>query len=312
VSERGRRRANEDAVVVVTLSAGVELAAVADGMGGYAGGEVASRRALEVLRASLDAGVDLTGAVQAANAAVFQEATHSKKYRGMGTTLVALLRRGAEYTVVNVGDSRAYRIDDGGIQQLTHDHSFVADAIRGGQLTAEDAEKSRWRNAVTRAIGTQAELDVDTFGPFNALEPHTVVLCSDGLYRGISDEDLRKIVTDAPAADMAARALAAAAYQAGSDDNISVVLLRFGPDVPIAPPAEPLQPRVASAPAPARSRLKEALSALAPAERRSGVPMEDHRNRRYRRGSRWTLLEILLIFLGIIVLTFALLRVLPF
>jgi hypothetical protein len=160
---------------------------------------------------------------------------------------------------------------------------------------------------VTRAIGTQAELDVDTFGPFDAREPHIVLLCTDGLYRGISDEELRKTVTEEPAADQAARTLAAAAYRAGSDDNISVVLLRFGPDVPTQTSPEP-PPLAAAAPQRGGSRLKEVFAALAPGRGDYTRTGRGHR----RHSGRWTLLEILLIFLGIIVLTIAVLRMLPF
>lgn len=312
VSERGRRRVNQDAVLVATLSTGAELAAVADGMGGYAGGEIASSRTLEVLRASLEAGRDFADAVRAANAAVFQEASRSKKHRGMGTTLVALLRRGPHYIVVNVGDSRAYRVDEAGIQQLTLDHSFVADAIRAGQLSAEDAEKSRWRNAVTRAVGTQPELDVDTYGPFDALEPHAVVLCSDGLYRVVSDDDLRQAVMDATAPDQAVRELAAAAYEAGSEDNISVVMLRFGTDTTSGSTRPALAEfPAAGEPAQVGGGGERVHAAVAPADRDASQEVE-RRTWHRRRARRWTLLEVVLIFLGIIVLTFAVLRMLPF
>jgi protein phosphatase len=311
MSARGRRRRNEDAVLVATLSNGAELVAVADGMGGYAGGEVASRCALEVLRTALEAGSELADAVRAANAAVFQEASRSKKHHGMGTTLVALLRRGPRYVLVNVGDSRAYRIDSAGIQQLTRDHSFVADAVRAGHLSAEDAEKSRWRNAVTRAVGTQAELDVDCYGPFDALQPHTVVLCTDGLYRAISADDLRQAVLAPSPPDDAVRQLAAAAYDAGSDDNISVVILRFGSDA--ASPsvsAAPDQPRAATGPASVDGAATPRPSA--PAARLTAPWTEPSPAHRRRRSERWTLIEILLIFLGLVVLTYAVLRILPF
>jgi PPM family protein phosphatase len=283
-SECGRRRTNEDAVLLATLSTGAELAAAADGMGGYAGGAVASRRTLEVLRASLEAGATLEDAVRSANAAVFQEASQSTHYQGMGTTLVALLRQGPEYRLVNVGDSRAYRVDRNGIEQLTRDHSFVADAIRAGQLSAEEVMKSRWRNAVTRAVGTQRELEVDSYGPFDALEPHAIVLVTDGLYRVIPDAALREAIVRATAPESAVRGLASAAYDAGSDDNISVVLMQFGPEA-AAPPAEvPVQ--------------------------RPEVPVARPRAERRAHARRWTLPEIVLILLGIIILTYAVLRML--
>jgi protein phosphatase len=228
-SERGRRRINQDAVLAETLPGGAELVVVADGMGGQAGGEVASRRALEVVREAVAGGQDLEAAVHQANAAVHAAACASAEFEGMGTTLVGLLRRGARYTVVNVGDSRAYRLDASGIRQLTEDHSFLAEALRTGRFSVEEAAKSPWRNAVTRSLGTEPELEVDSFGPFDAGEPHTVMLCTDGVYRALSDEELRRLVWAAGALDEAVQAIAAAAYEAGSDDNMSIALIRFGP-----------------------------------------------------------------------------------
>jgi protein phosphatase len=167
-------------------------------------------------------------AIRTANAAVLQEAHAQPEYRGMGTTIVALLRQNASYTLANVGDSRAYRIDAGGIRQLTQDHSFVAEAVRSGQLSLEEAEKSRWRNAVTRCVGTEAEVEVDCYGPFDARETHAVLLCTDGVYRALSADVLRSMMVEAADADSAVRAIAGAAYEAGSDDNISVALIGFG------------------------------------------------------------------------------------
>src|SRR5688572_16974246 len=228
LTDRGRRRENQDAVLVETLPGGAELVVVADGMGGHSGGEIASSHALAALRAALSTDDDLAGAVRVANATVYQEANASTDFQGMGTTLVGLLRRGRHYSVVNVGDSRAYRVDAAGIRQLTEDHSFLADAIRSGQFSLEEAEKSPWRNAVTRSVGTEPELEVDLFGPFDAYEPHAVILCTDGVYRTLSDDDLRRLITEASRPDEAVRAIVAAAYESGSDDNISVALVQFG------------------------------------------------------------------------------------
>ena len=229
VSEPGRRRINQDSVLVEVLPGGDELVIVADGMGGHSGGEVASRQALEVVRSSLMEGHDLERAVQLANAAIYEEANAKPDFFGMGTTLVGLLRRGGQYEIVNVGDSRAYRIDATGIQQLTEDHSFLAEALRSGTYSSDEAENSPWRNAITRSVGTTPELEVDRFGPFDANERHAVLLCSDGVYRTLTDEDLRRLVLSVPQLDEAARAVAAAAFETGSDDNISVALIRFGP-----------------------------------------------------------------------------------
>ncbi len=227
-TDRGRRPANEDAVVVETLFGDRDLVAVADGMGGHAGGEVASHRALERLVASLEASNDLAAAVRDANDELLRAAEAHPEWQGMGTTLVALLRVGAEYYVANVGDSRAYRIDGDGLRQITVDHSFTAEAITSGRLSAEEAERSPWRNALTRAVGTDSEVDVDLFGPFPVTPAHLVVLCTDGLYRVMSDEELAQEVFAALDRPDGARDLVANALRRGSSDNISVALVEIG------------------------------------------------------------------------------------
>lgn len=225
----GRRRQNEDAVLVAALSGGRQLVAVADGMGGHAAGEVASARALEALRTALDDGAELSAAARQANAAVYAEATSGAGRSGMGTTLVAaLIDADGSYRVVNVGDSRAYRIDEAAVSQVTEDHSFVAEAIRSGELSAEEAASSRWKNALTRAIGTDEEVTPDIFGPFAISEPHILVLCSDGLYKVLADSLLHDAVLGTPDIQSAVPVLAALAYRQGSDDNISVVCVECG------------------------------------------------------------------------------------
>jgi PPM family protein phosphatase len=224
----GRRASNQDAVLVRRLPDGRELAAIADGMGGHAAGEIASARALEVLAERLGQGDALRNAFAAANATVHREAHQSGDRRGMGTTLVAIVARPGGYEVGNVGDSRAYRIDASGIRQLTSDHSVVAEASRDGGFSAEELAQSPWRNALTRAIGTDADVEVDVFGPFDAGEPHAVLLCSDGLYKTLTDEVIREYVVATPDLQTAVRSLAAIAYRLGSDDNITVTAVEFG------------------------------------------------------------------------------------
>jgi PPM family protein phosphatase len=270
VTERGRRRRNEDAVLAVELPDGAELLAVADGMGGYAAGELASRRALEVLRDAVAGGATLRQGIESANAAVLAEAAAPGR-EGMGTTIVALLRRGDEYHIANVGDSRGYRVDALGIMQLTRDHSFVEEAVASGQMTADEAGASPWRNAVTRALGIGPDVEVDCFGPFSADENHIVVLCSDGLHRGIDDAAVAAAVMGAASVAETAAALARAAYDAGSDDNISVALAVFGSGGGAAP----------------RSAER----------RRAG---RGGRRRRNRATRRWALLEMAAILLGML------------
>lgn len=271
----GQRPVNEDAVLLARLAGGAELIAVADGMGGHRAGEVASSRALQVLQDGLNAGDDFAAAVRRANLAVLEEAQTRVECRGMGTTLVAALRQGDSYTVVNVGDSRAYRIDEAGMTQLTRDNSFIEEAVRSGHLSAEEACQSPWRNAVTRCIGTDHELEVDSYGPYDPREPHSLLLCTDGVYRFVAPETIRRLVLEAAGPEAAAGAVAEAAYAAGSDDNISAAVVRFGTSVQ------------------AGSGGSRAPLMMAP-------PADERRRRSGRWRGRLTLIPIVVVLLGTI------------
>jgi PPM family protein phosphatase len=226
-THRGRRRSNQDAVLVHRLDNGAELLAVADGMGGHSAGEVASRMALDTLVAELEQGAQLEPALRASNARVFQSAQERPEWHGMGTTLVALLRHGDSYELANVGDSRAYLIDSAAIRQITLDHSYSAEATRSGVMTAEEIARSPWRNALTRSVGTEATVEIDVFGPFSTRAPHAILLCSDGLYKTVGDNLIREYVLSIDDLGTSAQALAALAYRRGSDDNISLAVMEF-------------------------------------------------------------------------------------
>jgi protein phosphatase len=146
---------------------------------------------------------------------------------GMGTTLVALLSGPTEYLVANVGDSRAYRVEDGGIRQITADHSFASEAIGKG-MSQEEVDASPWRNALTRAIGPDPDVEVDVFGPFSTAERHRICLCTDGLYRVLSDERIKNVVSASVDVDGSAKRLADLAYAEGSSDNITVAVVGVG------------------------------------------------------------------------------------
>lgn len=223
----GRRSSNQDAVVGVVLADGRELVAVADGMGGHRAGEVASQRALEALVVCLNAGHALYDAITEANGAVYAAAQENPSWRGMGTTIVAMLRTEESYHIANVGDSRAYRITKTGIHQITKDHSFVAEAAANGHGAAAAASQSRWKNALTRALGTDAQVEVDLFGPFEVTQPHTVLLCSDGLHGSVSQQTIRHCLTNSPEPSAAAHRLTDEAYRGGSNDNISAAVIVF-------------------------------------------------------------------------------------
>lgn len=230
----GRRPGNQDAVVARTLKGGRHLLAVADGMGGHAGGAEASRVALEALEASLVRGSTLALAVAHANAAV-RDAARKLGHHEMGTTLVAALRNGARYRVASVGDSRAYRVDGDGVTQLTRDHTVQEEARDHGPEAAREAARSPWSRALTRGLGMTDPVDVDLHGPYDATEPHVLALTTDGLHDHVTEADLARHAAASSPSD-GAEALAVQAYESGSPDNISVLLARFAPDSPLLQP----------------------------------------------------------------------------
>lgn len=222
----GQRPYQEDSVLAEMLADGRTLVAVADGMGGHAAGEVASALALEALTEAIARGGSLGDAFREANARVHEKASEPGK-QGMGTTLVAVLVDGDEFSVANVGDSRAYLVSAEGVRQLTEDHSFVAEAMRRGQ-SQEEAMGTPWKDALTRSIGTESEVDVDVFGPLPLQPDSAFVICSDGLYKTLSDEDLGDLFGQSVNALGAAQSMVTAAFDNGSDDNISVAIAEFG------------------------------------------------------------------------------------
>jgi protein phosphatase len=230
----GRRPYQEDSIFCDPLADGRLLVAVADGMGGHAAGEVASALALATLKSAVEDGTELGEAFRLANEKVHQKSMEPGK-QGMGTTLVAVIIDGDEYLVGNVGDSRGYLISPEGIERITQDHSFVAEAMKRGQ-SEEEATASQWRDALTRAIGTDAKVEADVFGPFPVKRNSALLLCSDGLYKTLRDSDLREIFRRSGGPKGACQALVAEAYERGSDDNISVVVTEFG-QVPREQPA---------------------------------------------------------------------------
>lgn len=213
-------------MLVQELSDGRVLVAVADGMGGHAAGEVASALALETLVEALEDGIGIDKAVEMANRAVYDKAKDPGKH-GMGTTLTAALVDDGEYMIANVGDSRGYLVSDAGIKQITEDHSFVAEAMKRGQSEAE-AMDTPYKDALTRSIGTAAEVQVDVFGPFPVENDTALLLCSDGLYKTLDDGELRRLYVESGSPRGAAQTLVHAALENGSDDNITVAIAEYG------------------------------------------------------------------------------------
>jgi protein phosphatase len=216
-------------VLAETLSDGRTLLAVADGMGGHAAGEIASALALKTLVEAVGERRPLGEAFRMANERVHKMASEPGK-QGMGTTLVAVLVDGSQFSVANVGDSRVYLVSAEGIRRLTEDHSFVAEAMKRGQ-SEEEAMATPWKDALTRSIGTDEEVEVDVFGPYPIEDDSAFLMCSDGLYKTLDDDELRDLFKRSGGARGAAQSLVAAAFDAGSDDNISVAIAEYG-DVP--------------------------------------------------------------------------------
>ncbi len=262
LTHRGRRRASNEDAFGYSVEDGIYV--VCDGMGGAAGGEVASTLAVEQVlrllaefresstRATRAAGANGAGAIGAAsegtistlvaesaseavpeviaeaiaqaNTAIHSRAQRSLRLSGMGTTLVALVADGARLLAVNVGDSRCYRLREGRLRACTEDHSLIEEQVRMGRMTRDEAARSPLRHIITRALGTQSQVTPDVV----ELDPEPgdlYLLCSDGLTRELSDERIEEILGRAGSLDERCAALVEAANRAGGQDNITCLLL---------------------------------------------------------------------------------------
>jgi len=216
-----RRRRNEDAYVIEP-----PLFAVADGMGGAQAGEVASRLAAAALKESgADEGGEqrIVSLIQEANRRVYDRSNRDPNASGMGTTMTVALVENGQVAFGHVGDSRAYLIRDGSLEQLTEDHSLVAELMRSGKLSPEEAETHPQRSVITRALGTDPDVDVDTF-TIAAKGGDVFLLCSDGLTTMVSNDSILALV-EGHRGDMdgTLRALVNAANRGGGEDNVTVV-----------------------------------------------------------------------------------------
>jgi len=227
-SDTGRaRRANEDAYF-----ARAPVFVVADGMGGAQAGEVASRLAIEAFERGLRDGADASGEellaerVQEANQKIHEMSQSSQERAGMGTTITAAHVGEHDVAIAHVGDSRAYRLRAGEFTRLTEDHSLVEEMRRRGQLTAQEADEHPQRSIITRALGPEPEVLVDTRS-WRGVAGDLFLLCSDGLTAMVSEERVADIVRAAPTLPDAGHALIDAANHAGGRDNITVVLFRL-------------------------------------------------------------------------------------
>lgn len=238
LTDVGRRReTNEDDLL---LEPELGLYAVADGMGGHAAGEIASRLAIETLqevrravpahavKASDDeAGAWIRGAFSEANRRIWDSIRLHEERRGMGTTVAALVHNGEGAVVGHVGDSRVYLLRGDDLIRMTSDHSWVNEQVKLGLMTDDTAQRHPMRNIVTRALGSREDVLVDIAS--TRLEPgDTFLLCSDGLNTMLSDEQIREqLLRHRDDPEAACRALVHAANIGGGEDNVTVVVVGF-------------------------------------------------------------------------------------
>lgn len=243
VSDTGQKRPHNEDSAVTSAAAG--LAVVADGMGGYKAGEVASAIAAKCIVDKIEEGLEqahaaqgngesglraeselIHAAIDEANTHIFQTAQTVQQCQGMGTTVVAILLYDNVATIAHVGDSRIYRLRDDTLSQVTNDHSLVQELIDRGFFTAEEAEANTPKNLVTRALGIDGKVEIDVTE--EAVKPNDIyLLCSDGLNDMVNDEEIRLTLSKYSGnLHEAATELVRLANDMGGKDNISVVLVR--------------------------------------------------------------------------------------
>ena len=234
-----KRRRNEDSYVVAP-----PLFAVADGMGGAQAGEVASKLAAAAVEEGdgSSAGEErVVELIQEANRRVYERASADPATSGMGTTMTVALVEDEVVTIGHVGDSRAYLVRDGRLEQLTEDHSLVNELLKSGKLSPQEAETHPQRSVITRAVGTDPDVDVDAF-TVAAQVGDVFLLCSDGLTDMVGDEDILDLVERYhDDLDRVAKSLVSAANRGGGEDNITVIAFTItaGDDTVRMPAAEP-------------------------------------------------------------------------
>jgi serine/threonine protein phosphatase PrpC len=234
------REENEDSVYVsdsASDAAGENgmLVAVADGMGGYQRGEVASRLAIDTLRSEYfgeevgpnDVPLRLKQAFRKANELIFENGSAEGEQNMMGTTLVAAVIRGPDLTVANVGDSRAYLVRADRLTQITRDHSLVAEQVAAGAMTEQEARESQHRNIITRALGHRQRVDVDIF-EIRLLPDDRLLMTTDGLHDYVDEDEMVSIALSSHPED-AARELVSLALEHDSNDNVTAVVVWAAP-----------------------------------------------------------------------------------
>ena len=283
-SDIGRaRQANEDAYLVDD-----PLFVVADGMGGHVAGDVASSTAIETIKRAWDGTSSnpdqLPTIIKDANREVFRRAETEGELRGMGTTCTAILIDRTTAHVAHVGDSRAYLLRSGEFSQVTQDHTVVGRMEREGKLTKEEAAHHPHRNVITRALGIEGEVEVDTW-ELELVEGDRLLICSDGLNGMLDDATIAQILAADPDPNVAVQRLVDAANEAGGEDNITVIILDAVGDDHQAPSPPP-------PPASAASTTAREDTAPDPRQEKQTMAAPERPPRRVLRRVVWTLLGL--------------------
>ena len=233
------RSNNEDSYLVKSYGENKILAIIADGMGGHNAGEKASRMAVDKFCAYIDTNcpdifelserkifINLQKAMSAINTEVYSQSQLNHLLSGMGTTIVACLITETKYYVVNVGDSRMYVLNNSVLNQITKDHSLVAELLDLGVITPEQAREHPKKNVITRAIGSDSSVECDGFsGELN--KGDVIILCTDGLTNMVDETEIKNIISENVNLDNASEKLVKKANESGGKDNISLILVRI-------------------------------------------------------------------------------------
>ncbi|HEO8422522.1 TPA: Stp1/IreP family PP2C-type Ser/Thr phosphatase [Yersinia enterocolitica] len=238
MTDKGKvRQHNEDSGAIIRNSSGQRLAIVADGMGGHRAGDVASSLTVEKLtelwamveeiKTADEAENWLKTNILEVNQYVFDYASTHPECEGMGTTIIGVISTENFSTIAHVGDSRCYLYNEDGFKQITEDHSLVNELVRMGQISKEDAEHHPRKNVVLRALGTDAQLDIDVM-TIMFEEGDIIFICSDGLSNKVTDQQIKEVLEKENTLEEKASTLIETANINGGEDNITVVILEHG------------------------------------------------------------------------------------
>lgn len=238
MTDKGKvRQHNEDSGAIIRNKSGQRLAIVADGMGGHRAGDVASSLTVEKLtelwtmveeiKTADEAENWLESNILEVNQYVFDYASTHPECEGMGTTIIGVISTENFSTIAHVGDSRCYLYNEDGFKQITEDHSLVNELVRMGQISKEDAEHHPRKNVVLRALGTDAQLNIDVM-TIMFEEGDIIFICSDGLSNKVTDQQIKEILEKEITLEKKASTLIETANINGGEDNITVVILEYG------------------------------------------------------------------------------------